>query len=56
MLQCVVHADGLMVTSTTVTGLQLLIDTAVKHITERGLLFNQRKDKMLHKREKFLCE
>ena len=34
------YADDLMVMSTTVTGLQLLIDSAVKHITERGLLFN----------------
>ena len=37
------YVDDLMVMSTTVTGLQLLIDTAVKHITERGLLFNPTK-------------
>jgi hypothetical protein len=34
------YADDLMVMSTTVTGLQSLINIAVKHITERGLSFN----------------
>ena len=34
------YTDDVMFMSTTVTGLQSLINTAVKHITERGLSFN----------------
>ena len=34
------YADDILLMSTTVTGLQSLIDTAVKHITKKGLRFN----------------
>ena len=37
------YADDVMLMSTTVTGLQSLINTAVKHITDRGLSFNSQK-------------
>ena len=37
------YADDVMLVSTTVTGLQSLINTAVKHITDRGLSFNSQK-------------
>ena len=34
------YADDLLLTSTTITGLQTLIDLAVSHVTQRGLQFN----------------
>ena len=37
------YADDILLASTTATGLQTLIDTAVEHITDRGLRFNPKK-------------
>ena len=41
------YADDLLLSSTTVTGLQQLIDTAVSYVTDHGLWFNRDKTKCL---------
>ena len=41
------YADDLLLSSTTVTGLQQLIDTAVSYVTDHGLRFNSDKTKCL---------
>ena len=51
------YADDLLLTTTTVTGLQSLIDQAVSYVSDRGLNFNPAKTVcMTYGKNPFRCE
>ena len=50
------YADNILIYSTSVTGLQNLIESAVKYVSGHGLRFNPKKTKVCHIRWKpFWC-